>query len=112
MTIHDIVSALSLRVINAGDMEQTVSEGYCGDLLSWVMGRAPHGCVWVTIMSNRNVIAVASLAEIAAIVFAEGVEPDADALERAREEGITLLGSELPTFELTGRLYDIMGQKK
>lgn len=112
MTIRDLADALDLRVINAGDMEQTASEGYCGDLLSWVMGRAPHGCVWVTIMSNRNVIAVASLAEISAVILAEGVEPDEDALERAREEGLTILGSSLPAFELVGRLYAAMGQAK
>ena len=112
MTICEIASALNLRVINAGDMNQNVSEGYCGDLLSWVMGRAPHDSIWVTIMSNRNVIAVAALAEIRAIVFAEDVIPDEEAVERAKTENLTLLGSSLSVFELTGRIYNLMGQTK
>ena len=110
MTIREIAAALSLRVLNEGQMDREVAEGYCGDLLSWVMGRAPHGCIWVTIMSNRNVIAVAALAEISAVLFAEDVVPDADALEKAQEENITLLASDRPVFELVGRLYTLMGQ--
>ena len=83
MTVRDLISALDLQVLTEGDLDLPIENGYCGDLLSWVMGRMPHGSVWFTIMSNRNVLAVAVLAEAPAIVLCEGVVPDEDVLEKA-----------------------------
>jgi hypothetical protein len=47
--------------LNLSDGEKEITGGYTGDLLSWVMGRASCGNAWITIMSNINIIAVASL---------------------------------------------------
>ena len=81
-----------------------VEGGYCGDLLSWVMGRAPAGGAWLTIMSNVNVAAVAALADTACVVLAEGVVPDPPLLDRAKAQGITLLGTGLSVFDCAVRL--------
>jgi predicted transcriptional regulator len=43
--------------------------------------------------------------ELAAIILAGGREPDPETLKKAEEEGIPLLISLLPAFELVGRLY-------
>jgi hypothetical protein len=110
MTIRQLATTLGLQLLNEEAADREVTDGYCGDLLSWVMGRAPHDSIWVTIMSNRNVIAVAVLAEIRAILFAEGVLPDEEMCEKAKEEGIALLTSEKPTFELAGQIYTLLRQ--
>jgi len=108
MTVRDFAQALDLQVLTDGDLDRTIENGYCGDLLSWVMGRMPHSSVWITIMSNRNVLAVAVLAEVSAVLFAEGVQPDEGMLEKAREEEIILLASPKSAFELSGKLYALL----
>ena len=72
------------------------------------MGRAKSDQVWVTIMSNINVSAVAALTDVAVVVLAEGVQPDPDASERAKEKGINLLGTESSTFDFCLALKDLV----
>ncbi len=100
MTTKELKEKLNLRTICAGDETREVTGGYCGDLLSWVMGRAHDGCAWVTVMSNLNVIAVATLADVACVILAEGAVLDADALERAKIENICVYATDKTSFEV------------
>lgn len=99
MTVSKLQEKCSFEVICLCEPEREVKGGYCGDLLSWVMGRAKEGDAWITIMSNINVLAVASLADVSCVIFAEGVTPEADVIETAKEKGVNLLSSKLPIFE-------------
>mgnify|MGYP002511638558 CR=1 FL=1 len=83
---------------------KTVTGCYCGDLLSWVMGKAPSDALWATIMSNVNIVAVSTLADPACIVLSEGVAPDDDTLVRAKEQGINILTTSLDTFDACVRI--------
>lgn len=103
-TVQNLIDAIPLTVFHLDDPERPVEGGYCGDLLSWVMGRAPAGGAWLTIMSNVNVAAVAALADTACVVLAEGVVPDPPLLDRAKAQGITLLGTGLSVFDCAVRL--------
>ena len=85
--------------VSLPDGERTIDGVYIGDLLSWVMGRAQMDNAWITIMSNVNVIAVASLADTACVILAEGVEMDAELVETAREKDVNILRSARPTYE-------------
>ena len=98
MTVQTLKEMLSLTEFHLAEPEREVSGGYAGDLLSWVMGRAAAGSAWLTIMSNQNVAAVALMADAACVVLTEGVQPDPDLLRRAREKGVNLLGTALPTY--------------
>ena len=98
MTVEELMRAADWKALCLPDPERVVCGAYCGDLLSWVMGRAKSGNVWITIMSNMNTVAVASLADVSCIVLAEGVEPDADMLETAKKQGVNLLSSEQDAF--------------
>lgn len=104
MTVSALISSLSLHVFHLADAERPVTGGYCGDLLSWVMGRAPAGAVWMTIMSNGNVAGVASLSDVACVLLTEGVAPDPDLLSKASEHGVTILGCAAGTYEAAGRV--------
>ena len=75
MKVCDIAEKLSLKPLSVADSSREVTGVYIGDLLSWVMGRADCGDAWITIMSNINIVAVASLADVACIILAEGVCP-------------------------------------
>ena len=72
---------------------------YCGDLLTWVMAKAPADGAWMTIMSNVNVAAVAALTDVACVILTEGVKPDAPLLAKAQTQGINLLGTGLSAYE-------------
>ena len=94
-------SALSLEGVK-------ITGAYVCDMLSDVMGSAKPGQVWITIMKHLNIIAVASMTGIPAIIFAKGNEPDTAVIEKAIEEGIILISSKLLTFELAGKLYKLL----
>ena len=104
LTVEKLVEKLGLEVIELPDPEREIKGGYAGDLLSWVMGRAQEGDAWVTIMTNMNVAAVAQLTDVACVVFAEGVEPDKEAVIKSRLHGIDLLRSPKGMFELCGEI--------
>ncbi len=99
MTVDELCSACSFEKICVPDGEHEVSGAYIGDLLSWVMGRANEDNAWITIMSNVNVIAVASLSDVACVILAEGVTLDDALKETAIQKGINVLSSSLPAFE-------------
>jgi serine kinase of HPr protein (carbohydrate metabolism regulator) len=107
VNVSRLTNELKLTVF-AGEGEllsRPVTGGYIGDLLSWVMGRAEPGCAWITIMQNVNVAAVAVLADVACVILAEGVTPDAALLDKARTQSVALLGSSLPAFALAQELH-------
>lgn len=108
MTVKQLAAALELKEICVCEDDREVTGGYAGDLLSWVMGRARSGDAWVTIMSNVNIVAVATLADPACIILSEGVEADSDTVARARSMGVNILGSEKNTFELCAEIAKLI----
>ncbi len=100
MTVGELARRLNLTARNVADPSREVTGGYCGDLLSWVMGRAGSGSVWITIMSNANVAAVALLADCAAVILAEDVPPDPELIAAAAGKGINLFSSPRAAFDL------------
>lgn len=82
-----------------------IKGAYVSDMLSDVMGNAKPEQAWITIMKHLNVIAVASMTGVPAIVFSNGVVPDAAVIEKALEESVCLITSPKSTFELAGILY-------
>lgn len=108
MTVNGLIDALKLTPFSVPDGERTVGGGYAGDLLSWVMGRAEADDAWVTIMSNANIVAVASLADVSCIVLAEGVAPDAGVAETAAQKGVNVLGSGESAFALCAQIARLL----
>jgi len=109
VTVHNIGEHLALPLL-AGEEStgREVTSVYCCDLLSLVMGRAPADSAWVTVMGNVNAIAVAALADVSCIVLAEGVQPDAAALEKARENHIALLTSHRPVYPTAKAIEELL----
>ncbi|MCB5251444.1 MAG: hypothetical protein LHW51_00540 [Candidatus Cloacimonetes bacterium] len=87
-----------------------ISGAYVSDMLSDVMGSAKPEQVWITIMKHLNVIAVASMTGIPAIVFSKGNVPDAAVCDKALEESVCLISSKYDTFVLAGILYKLLGK--
>ena len=106
MTVNDLVQRLKLKVAaGSKGLERPVNDGYCGDLLSDVMANAPEGCVWLTIQGHQNIVAVAVLRKMAAIIIAGSRPPEEETLQKADEEGIAILLWPGSAYPLAGRLY-------
>ncbi|HIZ86348.1 MAG TPA: serine kinase [Candidatus Coprenecus stercoravium] len=109
MTVREIADKLNLKVFSgAAGLDREVSGGYVSDLLSDVMGFAKEGSVWVTLQTHKNVMAIATLKELSAVIMVKGLEPEDDAREVSDEEEIPILGSSEQTFELAGRIYALL----
>ncbi len=107
MKLNEIVENLSLEVLVDKNMEENIEYGYVCDLLSEVMGRAKANSLWITVHTNMNVVAVASMLDIKAIVVSEGRDPNETFLEKAKEEGIAVLKTKMNSFIITGKLYEV-----
>ena len=101
MTIHDLIT-LTHATDKTPETDKTATAkcGYSCDLLSWVMAHGKKGMVWITVQTHMNVIAVASLMEMAAVILPEGVTMEEASLEKAREEGVTVLESPMTAYGL------------
>lgn len=104
MTVSRLAESCKFGVCSLPDGNREVTGAYAGDLLSWVMGRAGVDSAWITIMSNVNVVAVASLSDVSCVILAEGVSPDSDLTALAEEKGINILTSALPAYETAIRI--------
>lgn len=108
MNLKQLIEKLDLT-IKCGEekLGYEISGGYVGDLLSDVIANAQKGNVWVTMQAHINIVAVAVLKEIAAIIIVQGREPNEDTLNKAKAENIPILSSKLSAFQLVGKMYEL-----
>ena len=99
MTVNELMAKANLKAAALPAGEREIEGVYIGDLHRWVMGRAQADQAWNTIMSNNNIVAVATLADNSCIILAEGVMPDEGVAELAQSKGINLLLSEQSAYE-------------
>ena len=113
MDIETIVNQLNLKVRSGKDrLNNKVTGGYTGDLLSDVMSNSSAGDVWITRQIHQNIVAVATLKEHAAIILVSSCEPAKETLERAAQENMPIMVSDLPAFELTGKIFNLLAAEK
>ena len=108
MIVKDLVEKLELKILVEGDLEREITGGYCGDLLSWVMGRAKAGDCWFTVMGNINAIGVCVLADCSCIVLCENATLDDNAKMRAEIQGVSILSSEENSYTLATKLGNLL----
>ncbi len=89
-------------------LNNKISGGYTSDLLSDVMGHAQEGQVWVTLQTHKNVMAIASLKDLAAVILVKGFKPEDDMAAQSKEESIPVLGTTKTAFEITGEIYKLL----
>ena len=106
ISTEKIKEKLGLKVLNEAG-ERMASSGYTGDLLSWVMGRVEADAAWVTVMTNVNVIAVASLRDVACVIVSEGASVPDEVVKRARENMINLYATDMNSFDAVAAIANI-----
>ncbi|HZU86455.1 MAG TPA: DRTGG domain-containing protein [Anaerolineaceae bacterium] len=109
ITLQQIIDDLQLTVLtDMLDFNTSIpTGGYASDLLSCVMAGAKHGNLWVTLQAHNNIIAVAALLELSAIIITEDAQPDPATIDKAKQEGIPLLATPLLSYEVIGRLWEL-----
>lgn len=108
MKVFELVEKLGLTVFSGHQgLDHEISGGYVSDLLSDVMGNAREGQVWITLQVHQNVIAIASLKDLAAVILVNGLTPQENTKEASNKEEIPVLGTSLTTFEIAGKLYQL-----
>ncbi|MDO4798050.1 MAG: hypothetical protein Q4A01_08530 [Coriobacteriales bacterium] len=108
MRVADLL-AHGFNAVSLPDGDREIDGVYVGDLLSWVMGRAQMDNAWITIMTNVNVIAVASLADTSCVILAEGVDMPDDLVQTAKAKDINILVSDEPIYETALKLAGLLG---
>ena len=110
MTVNDLIKTEKFTSVTLPSGEREINGVYIGDLLSWVMGKAQADNVWITIMSNVNVLAVASLSDVACVLLAEGVTMEAEVIKTAEEKGINVLSTPLSAYDAAVALRELIGE--
>lgn len=108
MTVIDLCNLEGFREVVLPEPDREIEGVYIGDLLSWVMGKAKSGDAWITIMSNINTIAVATLTDTACIVLAEGVDLDENVRATAEAKGINVISAVYPAYITALKLSQIL----
>ena len=106
MTVQKLVDILQATTVYEADFSREVTGGYAGDLLSFVMGRAPINSAWYTVMTNVNVIAVAVLTDVSVLVLCEGCEPDELLVARAEMQAVNVIRTDLDIYQAIAKVCD------
>jgi predicted transcriptional regulator len=110
VTLQEIKDALQLRIHGPeADLHRNVQHVYVSDLLSDVLAHAEDGALWITLQCHPNIVAVAVMKELSGIILINGRVPEDETLQKAEEEGIPIMSTEMPAFILAGRLYQMLG---
>lgn len=111
MKLQEIIKELNLQSFTSIEtLDVEVNDAYVSDLLSDVMGKSQAGQLWITIQNHKNVIAVAALKDLAGVIFINGIAPGDDLIQLANSKGIALLSTSMATYELAGKLYQILNK--
>ena len=107
--LQQIIDQLNLNVLTEPRDFASVNPtgGYSSDLLSCVMAGARKGNLWITLQAHLNIVAVAALNEVAAIIITENAQPDEASVAKANQQGVILLATSQPTYEINGKLWEL-----
>lgn len=112
MKTTDLLSSLDLKLISGkSGMDRSITGGYVSDLLSDVIGSAREGQIWITLQTHQNIVAVASLKDVAGIIIVKGLKADEDTIEKSNTEGIPILSSDEDSFTVAGKLFELLNRK-
>lgn len=110
MKVLDLIDKLDFRLLSGSQTDRAVSSLQCCDLLSWVMAKGKADAAWITVQAHTNIIAVANLLDFSCIIIPEGIKVEQDLIDKANEEDITILSTDLDAYSIFKGMYE-MGLK-
>lgn len=102
MTVKNLIDKLNLEIISEGTNINAEIDGcYTTDLLSLAMANVCKGNIWITVQTNMNILGIAALAETSCVIIAQSMNISKDVTDKASEEQICVLRSDLSAYELS-----------
>ena len=109
MKLIDLVRELSLEVESCKDgLQKDINGGYVSDLLSDVMANSEKGNLWITLQTHPNIVAVASMKDLAGIIIVGKRKPQEETVKKAEDENITIMTTRMFAFEAVGKIYHLL----
>jgi len=109
MTVGEFASALGLEVLTGNvNLDRVIKSGYISDLLSDVIANIEEGSIWITIQRHINILGVAKLRDVAAILIPRDLQLEQEVIDKAQGESIAILRGKQSSFELSGLLYNAL----
>ena len=106
-SVNELIASGGVNSVFIEDGDRLITGGFATDLLSHGIGNAASGDAWLTVLSNPNIIAPASIADVACIIVCDST-PVTDALKAKCEAmGISLLSTDLPITDMSVFLYKL-----
>jgi predicted transcriptional regulator len=106
MNLNEIIELANGIVLNPEvDLKIKIRGGCGADLMSDVLASSQPKAVLLTGLTNPQVVRTAQIAEIRAIIFVRGKQPQAETITIATQENMPLITSPFGMFELCGRLH-------
>lgn len=107
--LKHLIEELGLECLAGRNHLDRVPKGaYVSDLLSDVMGKAEEETIWITSQIHKNIVAVASLKDLSAIIVVSDRKPEEEVIETAESEGVVILITAMSAFETSGKLYNYL----
>ena len=76
------------------------------DLLSDVIANIGQNAVWITVQRHINILGVARLRDVSAIVIPRNLVVEDAVIEKAKDEQIAVLRDGRSAFEISGIIYN------
>ena len=108
MTVSEIKDKINLEIVAEGDLSKIIDGCYCSDLLSHCMSNISEGNLWITVQVNMNIVAIAVLTELSAIIISQDMTVDDAVIQKAKHENVTILRSSLPSYELCVKIGSLI----
>ena len=106
MKVKELIDNHGFKLLSGADTDRDITGLQCCDLLSWVMANGKADNAWITVMTHNNIIAVASLLDFACVIVPEGIEVPANVLDKAADEDVVILGTEMGSYDIFKCLYE------
>lgn len=106
MTTKELAKKLNLKSLTNPD-DREIEGVFVSDMISDVMAGAKSGNLWLTIQTHKSIIPAANLVDVSAIIITGKKEIPADTLELAGKYDIVIFSSELSTYDLVGKVYEL-----
>ncbi len=106
MKVKELIDNHGFKLLSKVDIEREITGLQCCDLLSWVMANGKADNAWITVMTHNNIIAVASLLDFACVIVPEGITISDAVAEKATEEDVLILGTEMGSYDIFKCLYE------
>jgi hypothetical protein len=109
MTLSELAKGIGCEVLTGNvNLDQDIKDGYVSDLLSDVIGNIKENSIWITIQRHINILGVAKLKDVSAIIIPRNLQLEETVIAKAKDEGIAILRDPRSSFELSGIIYNLL----